>query len=36
MSSFRADLKVVVADGNMQATFAGLLTRHQSLGIRAL
>jgi len=31
-----ADLKVVVADGNMQATFAGLLTRHHSLGIRAL
>ena len=36
MTGFRADLKVVVADGNMQATFAGLLTRHQSLGIRAL
>jgi hypothetical protein len=36
MSSFRADLKVVVADKNMQATFAGLLTRHQSLGIRPL
>jgi hypothetical protein len=36
MSGFRADLKVVVADKNMQATFAGLLTRHQSLGIRPL
>ena len=36
MTSFRADLKVVVADKNMQATFAGLLTRHQSLGIRPL
>jgi hypothetical protein len=36
MSSFRADLKVVVADKNMQATFAGLLTRHQSLGIPPL
>jgi hypothetical protein len=36
MSTFRADLKVVVADKNMQATFAGLLTRHQSLGIRPL
>ena len=36
MTSFRADLKVVVADKNMQATFAGLLTRHQSLRIQPL
>ena len=36
MTSFRADLKVVVADSNMKAAFAGLLTRHQSLGIRPL
>lgn len=36
MSCYRADLKVVVADKDMQATFAGLLTRHQSLGIRPL
>ena len=36
MSSFRADLKVVVADKNMQATFSGLVTRHQSLGIQPL
>ena len=36
MTSFRADLKVVVADKNMQAAFSGLLTRHQSLGIRPI
>lgn len=36
MTSFRADLKVVVADSNMKAAFSGLLTRHQSLGIRPL
>jgi hypothetical protein len=36
MTIFRADLKVVVSDKNMQATFAGLLTRHQSLGIQPL
>ena len=36
MRSFRADLKLVVADQNMKAAFEGLLTRHQSLGIRPL
>lgn len=36
MTRFRADLKVVVADKDMQATFAGLLARHLSLGIRPL
>lgn len=36
MTSFLADLKVVVADKDMQATFAGLLARNKSLGIRTL
>lgn len=36
MRSFRADLKLVVADQTMKAAFEGLLTRHQSLGIRPL
>jgi hypothetical protein len=36
MKSFRADLKIVVADQNMKAAFTGLLTRHHSLGVRPL
>ena len=36
MTSSKDDMAVVVADKNMQATFAGLLTRYHSLGIRPI